>query len=185
MSINQSYRRMSQSEAQEILHGVPATFARWFGPHFDDFVGEGFDNYLAWHRELEARESYLDINNTWQAIHFLLTGEFCFQGESQIEGPLQNVSMGGAPTEIETTYGVAHYLSAADVAAVAAALEPLTVEAVAPKYDAAAFRAAQIYPHNERWKDEYLDEFTGEYERLRAFFLIAAREKQAMFVTVD
>ena len=182
MSINQSYRRLSQNEAQEIWDGVPATFAQWFGPRFDDFVGEGFDNYLEWHKNLEADECYLDINTTWQAIHFLLTGEFCFQGESQIEGPLKNAVMGGAPTDIKTTYGVAHYLSAPDVAAVAAALKPLTVEAISPRYDAAAFRQARVYPLRERWEDDDLDEFIGEYEQLRAFFIAAAAESQAIFI---
>ncbi len=177
---------MGVSEAREVMDGVPATFARWFGPPLDDFAGAEFDKYLAWHENLQAIENYLDINNTWQAIHFLLTGEFCFQGESQIEGPLRNVVMGGAPTEIETTYGVAHYLSAQDVAGVAAALEPLTVEAIAPRYDAAAFRRAQVYPLRDRWSQENgLRQFIGEYARLRAFFIAAAAENQAMFTASD
>ena len=124
MSINQSYRRLSQNEAQEILDGVPATRRRWFGSPLEELVTEDDDTrYDQWLNELEASAQYLDINNTWQAIHFLLNGEFCFQGDSQIGGPLKNVVMGGAPTEIETTYGVAFYLSAPDVAAVAEALQ--------------------------------------------------------------
>ena len=185
MSINQSYRRVSQTQAREILDGVPATRAQWFGEPDDPGNENQIADWIAAQTELEQRPEYLDINTTWQAIHFLLTGEFCFQGQSQIEGPLKNVTMGGAPTAIETTYGVAHYLDAPAVAAVAAALEPLTVEAVSPLYNAAAFRAARIYPHNERWQDDDLDEFLGEYEQLRAFFSAAALGNQALFIASD
>ncbi len=187
MSINQSYRRLSQNEAQEILDGVPAIIAKWFGPPLEELMSEENElRYDEWNQELEQSESYLDINHTWQAIHFLLTGEFCFQGESQIEGPLKNLVMGGAPTEIETTYGVAHYLGAPDVAAVAEALQPLTVEIVAPLYNAEAFSAASIYPLRERWNEENgLQQFIREYEHLRAFFIVAARENQAIFITTD
>ena len=177
MSINQSYRRVSQSEAQQVTDGDPATIRRWFGPPAEELLTEEDDErYAAWLEELEQSAQYLDINTTWQAIHFLLNGS------SHAEGPLQNVTMGGAQTDIETTYGVARFLSAPAVAATAAALKPLTVEAVTSHYDAAAFRAARVYPHDERWEYDDLDEFIGEYEQLRAFFLAAAREDQAMFV---
>ena len=177
MSINQSYRRVSQVEAQEITDGAPAIIRQWFGPPAEELLTEQDDERNeAWLAQLEQSAQCLDINTTWHAIHFLLNGS------SHVEGPLQNVTMGGAETDIETVYGVARYLSAPDVAATAAALEPLTVEAVTPRYDAAAFRAARVYPHDERWEDDDLDEFIGEYEQLRAFFLAAAREDQAMFI---
>ena len=93
--------------------------------------------------------------------------------------------MGSAPTHIETTSGVTHYLDALDVATVAEASQPLTVEATAPLYDAQMFREARVYPLRDRWKDDDWKEFIREYEQLRAFFIAAARENQAIFVASD
>ena len=186
MGITFSYRRVNQSEAQKILEGNSSLLAKWFGPDFREDDGGGHDRWFEW---LQESEQYLDILKSWQAVHFLLTGEVCSQGKSHIEGPLRNVVMGGTPTNIETIYGVAYYLTSAEVAQVAAALEPLTTEVVSPLYNANAFRQANVYPLRERWSNDGsqhgLQRFIHDYERLRAFFLSAAGENQAMFLTAD
>ncbi len=177
MSINFSYRRLSQSELDDLLAGSTEIHEKWFGSLELDY-----DEFAAYKQRLKKSGQYLDINNTWQAIHFLLTNEFCFQGQSQTPAPLGNVVMGGTPTDIKTTYGVAYFLTPSEVAEVARALEPLSVEVVAPRYDVKAFRNAQVYPHNERWEDDDFEEFENEYERLRGFFFVAALEQQAMIL---
>ncbi len=185
MSINQSYRRVSSAELDGLLAGSADLLEKWFGE-----TSAGMDDYDAYAvslRVLEESGRYLDITNSWQSIHFLLTGEFCFQGGSQVPAPLKNVVMGGTPTDIETTYGVAFYLTPAEVAEVARALEPLPVEVVAARYDAKAFREAQIYPANERWNDDGIEDYgiNRDYENLRAFFIVAAQEGQAMLIGAD
>ncbi len=181
MSINFSYRRLSQGELDELLAGSAEIYKKWFGPA-DLGADDVDDEFEALYERLEQSKQYLDINNTWQAIHFLLTDEFCFQGQSQTPPPLRNVVMGGVPTDIETTYGVAFYLTAPEVAEAAKGLEPLTVEEMAPRFNAKAFREAKVYPGNERWQNDDFEEFATEYENLRGFFLVAARENQAMLL---
>ena len=182
MGITFSYRRLDQSEAQEVLDGNPSLLAKWFGPDFREDDGDELEDWREW---LYDSEQYLDILKSWQAIHFLLTGEACSQGESQIEGPLRNVVMGGAPTKIETIYGVAYYLTPDEVKEVAVTLKPLTVGTVMPRYDAGMFRQAEIYPLRERWDGDGWKRFIRDYEQLRAFFAVAACEQQAMFLTAD
>lgn len=183
MSINLSYRRLSQSELQEVLDGVPTAYKKWFGP-LDLTTDDADDEFERMHEWLDASGQYLSITNAWQAIHFLLTGEFCFQGDSQTPPPLGNVVMGGTPTDIKTTYGVAYYLTPQEVADAAHVLEPLPIETLAPRYDAARFREAEIYPGHENWDDDGMEDYgvDTDYENLRAFFLLAARENQAMFL---
>lgn len=185
MGVTFSYRRLQQSEAQETLDGNPLLLEKWFGPDFEEENEEEeskFDNWFEW---LQGSEQYLDIFKSWQAIHFLLTGEVCVQGESKLEGPLKNVVMGGTPTEIETIYGFAHYLTPTEVAEVAAVLGPLTAEIVASRYSAKAFRESSIYPLSERWGNDNWRGIILNYKRLRAFFLSAARENQSMFLAAD
>ncbi len=183
MSINFSYRRLSQSELDDLLAGAPASSEKWFGSTSVELGDD--DEFEALYQRLEKSGQYLDISNSWQAIHFLLTNEFCFQGNSQTPAPLKNVVMGGTPTDIETTYGVAYFLTPPEVAEVARALEPLSVEVVAPRYDAKAFREARVYPLYERWKDGDFERFRTEHEQLREFFLVAALEQQAMILASD
>jgi len=186
MSINLSYRRLPQSELQQVLDGVPAAYKKWFGP-LDLMADDVDDEFERMHEWLDASGQGLSITNAWQAIHFLLTGEFCFQGASQTPPPLSNVVMGGTPTDIETTYGVAYYLTPEEVAEVARVLEPLLLETLASRYDAARFREARVYPGYDNWGDDGLARYGigTDYENLRAFFLLAARENQAMFLALD
>ena len=51
-----------------------------------------------------ADSTVLDIDKHWQAVHFLLTGEFCFAGESRSPLPLCNVVMGGTETQWESKH---------------------------------------------------------------------------------
>ena len=68
----------------------------------------------------EENENCIDIDKAWHDIHFMLTGE-------QYEGdpPLSNVIFSSAVIGDDVGYGPARYLTAAEVAEVAAALRAL------------------------------------------------------------
>ena len=76
MSINLSYRRVSQGELDGLLAGSAELREKWFGATSIQ-TGE-YDVFAASLAALEGSGRYLDITNSWQSIHFLLTGEFCF-----------------------------------------------------------------------------------------------------------
>jgi len=77
-----------------------------------------------------ADASVLDIDKDWQAVHFLLTGEFCFAGESKLPAPLCNVVMGGTETKWKSTYGKIRILSRQEVHEVAEALKDISRESL-------------------------------------------------------
>ncbi|MCW7537951.1 YfbM family protein [Aquabacterium sp. A7-Y] len=123
----------------------------------------------------------LDIDKTWHGLHFLLTGE-SYGGE----GPLAWAIMGGEPIGEDVGYGPARYLEPQQVREVAAALAPITVQALNARYDPAAFEKADIYPTGI-WRSEgqgafdYLAEW---YEDLVAFYARAAERGDAVLLYV-
>lgn len=118
----------------------------------------------------------LDIDKSWHAIHFLLTGE-PWDGAL----PLLNAVMGGTELgEEDVGYGPARYLLPAEVKAVAQALASLSGEALWQRFDAKAFARAEIYPQG--WSEDGKHYVLGHYERLRAIFAEAAQADDAMLL---
>src|ERR1700733_10559446 len=83
----------------------------------------------------------LDVDKAWHGIHFLLNGE-AWEGTP----PLDFIVGGQAIGDIDVGYGPARGFSADEVAAIAAALHPITAETLRARFDPAAMMAADIYP---------------------------------------
>jgi hypothetical protein len=122
---------------------------------------------------------HLDIEKSWHAIQFLLTGE-PWEGK----GPFQNAVMGGrALSEEDVGYGPARYLLPDEVKEVALALAGLSGEALWERFDPKAFERAEIYPQG--WSDDGRDYVIGYYAELQAFFREAANAGDAMLLYLD
>ena len=90
----------------------------------------------------EPREDELDIDKAWHGLHFLLTGT-----EWGGEPPLDFIASGGREVGDEDVgYGPARALTSAQVREIAAALEPITPEELATRFDPERMMKLDIYP---------------------------------------
>ncbi len=122
---------------------------------------------------------HLDIEKSWHAIHFLLTGD-TWGGQP----PLLHVVMGGAEIGDEDVgYGPARGLTPYEVQAVSSALREISGEALWSRFDEQAFAAAEIYP--EGWSADGKDYVVEHYEALRRFFAEAAEAQDAMLLYLN
>ena len=114
----------------------------------------------------------LDIDKTWHAIHFLLTGE--------PEGgkfPLSFAIMEGH-TIAEDFIDGATYLFPKEVEAVSEALSALPDELVYNRYDSEEFSMTDIY--RGPWDESVRNEVIKDYQELKKFFSGAASERNAI-----
>lgn len=130
----------------------------------------------------------LVIEQTWHAIHFLLTGSARGGG-----APMNFIAVGGAELGEDLGQGPARSFRAEDVAHLAEVLTELPVAALDERFDPAALGAADIYPgvwsQSEAEGDlrsggDLRDEVTHSYEQLRGFILDAASGHEALLVSL-
>ena len=114
-------------------------------------------------------ERQLDIDKTWHALNYLLTGD-PWEGDP----PLANVVLGGTELgEEDVGWGPARYLTQEQVREVAAALESMPMDELRRRYHPDDLEKADIYP--SIWRDDdALDYVLFYYEDVRRFFRSAA-----------
>lgn len=122
-------------------------------------------------------DELFDVGRAWQAVHTLLTGS-----PWSWEGPAGDAVLGGVPLGDPSTYEPVRLLPPERVAAVAALLRDLEPEELGRRYDAGAFRQAEVYP--DVWLDpEALGGFVlPAYRRLREFHADAAAAGDALLM---
>lgn len=99
----------------------------------------------------------VDLDKAWHGIHFLLTGT-AWEGAP----PLDFLAKGGREVgDLEVGYGAARSLTAAEVAAAAAALAGLPDAVLRERYDPKAMAALELYP--DIWDRNRPDDDPREY----------------------
>jgi hypothetical protein len=120
----------------------------------------------------------LDIDKSWHAIHFVLTGETW-----EAQPPLGDAVLGGTSLgDVDVGYGPARYLTPDAVQAVASALAAISVSDFASRFDIGALSDANIYPDVWEDADDELAYILPFYEELRTFFQQAAQAEDAMLL---
>ncbi len=109
--------------------------------------------------------NHLDIDKSWQGIHFLLTGD-AWAGAP----PLALAILGGIEVGGDVGYGPARYLTPAEVKQVASALAAVSRHQLAAKYSSASFIEADIYPEIWDEGDEALDYLLVNFDALIEFY---------------
>jgi hypothetical protein len=130
---------------------------------------------------LDDVESGVDIDKSWAAIHFMLTG-------SQWEGaePERLPVLGGTEIGADIGYGPARYLTPEQVVAAHGVLDSLPAAELKKRFIPAKLEAADVYPSGI-WLEEGMDGFEyieHWYEQLRLFYAAAAKHGNAVLLAI-
>lgn len=140
-------------------------------------IGRFFLNQMA----QEDSPKVLDLDTSWQGLHYLLTGS-AYEGEAPYSLPI----LGGAEVGPELVYDAVRCLVAEQVQVVAEALATMDLETLQARYDPAALAAAEIYPP-EIWLREGAQGFAylaEHYGRLQQFYQQSAQRGDAMLLAL-
>ena len=176
MSMIANYRRVTPDEL-EVLLRKPSTIVEYLFPEDgEEYEGVSEDGQYLTSPEDERN---LDIDKSWHAIHYLLTGD-AWQGNP----PLANAVLGGTELgEEDVGYGPCRYLTPEEVREVASALVGIPVEELRRRYDPVELEKADIYPNIWiREGDEGLEYVLEYYEALVRFFRSAAEAGDGMLL---
>ena len=128
----------------------------------------------------ESDPGALDIDKSWHAIHFLLTGA-PWNGEP----PLCRAILGGEPVGEDGGYGPARYLTAEEVAEVATALAAVDPDDLRQRYgDGSPLVDADIYPQGWDRHADGLDYVMTHFAELVAFYRRAAGDGHAVLQVI-
>src|SRR2546425_4040968 len=134
--------------------------------------------------------SGLDVDKTWQVMHFLLTGD-AWGGAP----PLAKTIMGGTDIGEDLGYGPARYLMPEEVREVASALSGVSIDDLRKRFDPAALEKAEVYPGfsgavehvgvdpaAEPEMKDFLEFLLKKFEGLVSFYAEAASKGNAMLL---
>jgi hypothetical protein len=135
------------------------------------------EKVLARKQDQESGKPYLFLGTDWQALHFLLTGDSDLKAPPAPSTTLAQVVSGGTETPWPCRHGHVHFLTAAEVRAVAGALSMISVEELRARFSAASFKAAEITSpfRRARWTEKNTESLFEVYPQVVEFFHAAAR----------
>jgi hypothetical protein len=120
----------------------------------------------------------LSLDTAWHGVHYLLSGT-----ANHSDTPPGRAVLGGIEIGDDDGHGPARYFTAAQVAAVAAALaESLTSGDAARRFDPRAMTMVEIYPG--AWDDDARDRLLESLTSLSGFFSAAAARGSAIITAI-
>lgn len=129
----------------------------------------------------ERSNDILDVDKSWHAIHFTLTGT-----PNGGDAPLANVVFGVTPISDEDVgYGPALGTNAETVKTIANALNKITEIQFKEKFDAYALANAEIYPQIWDEGDDAMDYVATYFSELRDFYREAAEDDLAIITFIN
>ncbi|MEU4693940.1 YfbM family protein [Actinoplanes sp. NPDC023714] len=128
--------------------------------------------------DAEMPEPELDLDKSWHAVHFLLTGTAWGIGDD----PAGAAVLGGMEIGEDGGYGPPRYLVPDDVRAVSAALDRLGDDTLRARFDPAALDAADIYPAG--WSGTDVEGLLVHLAELRAFYRAAAGNGEGVLLAL-
>lgn len=122
----------------------------------------------------EREQNLLDMDKTWHAIHFILTG-CAYDVDEEIV--LSSLVLGGTPVGEDMGYGPVRLITKEEVVQLVEALKEWDEKAFRENFNVEDMIANKIYPVMDNEDEE--DFFTyvwGYFVELKEFFLEAAEE---------
>jgi hypothetical protein len=132
-------------------------------------------------RRAEVGDTEIDLDKSWHAIHYLLTGS-----ADSNNTLASKVIMGGEGIGPDRGYGPAQMLTPVEVKAIAHLLEQTSPQVLRKRYRPKEMTQAQIYPGDiwERDGDEALNYVLENYAKLIQFYKRAASRGQAVILVI-
>ncbi|TYC19202.1 DUF1877 family protein [Micromonospora sp. MP36] len=159
-------RRLSADELRAVLDDPTMVDLLLYGDLDDD--------------DAEMPEPELDLNKSWHALHYLLTGTAWEIGDGAGAAIL-----GGEEIGEDGGYGPARLLDAETVREISTALDTLDVDTLRARYDVKAMMAADIYPGLwDRGAGDFDTEFAPAFADLCRFYRAAAAHGQAVLLAI-
>jgi hypothetical protein len=129
-------------------------------------------------RRAAPSEEHLELERTWQALHFLMCGE-PWGGPP----PLDFIMSGGEPIGNEDiAHGPARGFTADEVRVIALALGAVTWVALGERWDPDVVRAADLYAIDLARPEAELEQLKAAFESLRGFITSLATQSRGMLV---
>jgi hypothetical protein len=135
--------------------------------------------------ESEDTTDRLDIDKTWDAIFYLLTGHPVAEME-QAKPPLSwsLFSLQLIDEEQDMGYGPAHYITADQVKQLNKELAKISSEDLRQKYIGREMNEVEIYPGG--WEEiESLEYVLDNFEQLKQFYMTAEKENKAVITFIN
>lgn len=177
MSTIMNYRRLTPHQLAQLqaeLQADPEIVSKFlYGDEEDEEDEEEGEDYL--------KAAELDIDKSWHAIHFMLTGD-PWGGEP----PLANVVLGGTVLGDEDVgYGPARFLTSDEVREIAEALNTTPSAELRRRFVPKELMAADIYPQIWDEGEDALRYVVEYYEMLTRFFNEANEADEAMLLYMN
>jgi hypothetical protein len=130
---------------------------------------------------IPSDQEELDIDKSWQAIHFLINGDPWTGSPPQF-----NVVLGGTEIgDVDVGYGPARYLDSDEVKRTSIFLTSVTSESLLKAFNLDTFRKQDIYPsgwEGSQQEKEYIIEYFGI---LKGFFTRAEAAGNAVIIYLN
>ena len=128
----------------------------------------------------ESFNAYYDIDKMWHPIHFVLTG-------SPFEGnfPLNFIAYGGIEVGKDNGYGALRVLYSNEVKELKNELDKISIENFKEKLNIADLNKNDIYPKNDRWDNEILNNVIEEYENLKYFINDSFSKNKGIYISIS
>ena len=122
-------------------------------------------------------EEGLRLEKSWHSLHYLLTGS-----AQEVDSPLGNAILGGKEIGPDLGYGPARFLDAKQVQQVSSALNKLSSDDLARRFDLKAMMAAKVYACAD---EEELELAQHYFEHVVKYYAEAAKRGDAMLLYID
>ena len=126
----------------------------------------------------------LDVDKAWHGLHFLFTGD-AWSGEP----PLDFIVSGGTEAGDEDVgYGPARAFTSAEVRAISAALDNITRDELATRFDPARMTDLAIYPeiwNRDQGDDDMLEYLLEYFDLLKEFVSRGVESSRGMLVYIN
>ncbi len=125
----------------------------------------------------ETPEDGLNLEKSWQFIHYLLTGSI-----DQAPPPLGNAVLGGTEIGEERDYGRVRFLTPPQVHDVAEALSGISSDDLFRRFDIETMRTANVYPRSDHTDREWVQHY---FDLLCRYYSDAAANGNAMLLWIE
>lgn len=130
----------------------------------------------------EENQKLVDIDKSWDGIHYLLTG----RSVGDNTHPLTKVFFSGqlVDTDQDLGNGPAHFVTPEQVKEINAQISKLTRDELAIRYDPKKMSSLHIYPNI--WEmDEVLDYLLEYFESVQELYALAAQNDEAVVTFIN